>query len=193
MPNWNNTTIKAKGIAKLDIFTVYKEEEGKQIDFNKIIPEPSSKTECPKDFRLINGRRPDGGDAHLQVDNDREWFNWYDWRCKFWGVKWNACDTYIEDDDTISFDTPWCAPLPVLLKLSEMLGDVEMEVNTYDGDDYHGVWHLSFKNGKCFKEEWEHDDYYDCDDDEEDGDNGDVSAIQSETQYEEISEANLPF
>ncbi len=35
---------------------------------------------------------------------------WYNWCCNNWGVKWNASDTEIIDDDTISFTTPWGPP-----------------------------------------------------------------------------------
>lgn len=35
--------------------------------------------------------------------------NWYDWCVANWGVKWNACNTYVYDDE-IAFETPWCEP-----------------------------------------------------------------------------------
>lgn len=34
------------------------------------------------------------------------YMNWYDWRCDHWGIKWNACDTYIGNCE-IAFDTAW--------------------------------------------------------------------------------------
>lgn len=47
--------------------------------------------------------------------------DWYDWRCKHWGTKWNATDCYIEDWDEdllkITFSTAWAAPLPIFKKL----------------------------------------------------------------------------
>lgn len=52
---------------------------------------------------------------------------WYDWCRREWGTKWNACGTRIEDDDTISFDTAWSAPEPVLLKLAEMYLEAEIK------------------------------------------------------------------
>ena len=45
---------------------------------------------------------------------------WYDWCCDNWGTKWNAYSNEQEDEDTISFETAWSNPEPVMLKLSEI-------------------------------------------------------------------------
>lgn len=49
---------------------------------------------------------------------------WYDWSVKNWGTKWNACDTYVPQDqnkDTfvVTFETAWDAPLPIINKIFE--------------------------------------------------------------------------
>ena len=55
--------------------------------------------------------------------------SWYEWRCKNWGTKWNATeDTFYYDWSTyygktactFSFETPWCAAVPVIEKLATM-------------------------------------------------------------------------
>lgn len=53
--------------------------------------------------------------------------DWYDWSCKNWGTKWNACETYI-DGNTVYFDTAWSPPLPVIEKLSKLYPENEIEI-----------------------------------------------------------------
>jgi hypothetical protein len=52
--------------------------------------------------------------------------DWYSWSCKFWGTKWNSYDSCpVDPDDTsITFNTAWSAPHPVIEKLAEMYPDV---------------------------------------------------------------------
>lgn len=52
--------------------------------------------------------------------------DWYDWRCRNWGTKWNSYDiaAYDEDSDTITFKTALSAPHPILEKLSQMHPEV---------------------------------------------------------------------
>lgn len=45
-----------------------------------------------------------------------------DWRCKFWGTKWNSYSFVWTGTDEIKFDTAWDAPHPVIEKLAEILG-----------------------------------------------------------------------
>ena len=53
---------------------------------------------------------------------------WYDWACDKWGTKWNAYDTYInEDESEIIFNTAWSCPLPILDKLAEICYEYEVE------------------------------------------------------------------
>jgi hypothetical protein len=52
--------------------------------------------------------------------------DWYDWSVKFWGTKWNSYDSPPADADStsISFNTAWSAPHPVIEKLAEKYPDV---------------------------------------------------------------------
>lgn len=67
------------------------------------------------------------------IDNRRKYgfYNWYGWRIKNWGTKWNAWECQLEWDDgdtkAISFYTAWNAPNPVIKKLAEMFPNVTIE------------------------------------------------------------------
>lgn len=59
--------------------------------------------------------------------------NWYDWSCKNWGTKWDACDSYIDMSfNEISFNTPRCEPYPFFEKLSKKVEDIPFLVMSVD-------------------------------------------------------------
>jgi hypothetical protein len=72
--------------------------------------------------------------AMLQNYRKHRHFTWYSWACDNWGTKWNAYDFAEYADGAISFETAWSAPLPVLLKLSEMFPDVQIHHRYADED-----------------------------------------------------------
>ena len=114
-----------KGIANTEeLFSVDK-VGGKYFDFNKIVPEPTSKEEC---IQKYGERYVDKGDKPLQHSDDDKWFDWYSWHVDFWGTKWGACDTYIIDDNTISFSTAWSEPTEIWSALSKKYPDETIEV-----------------------------------------------------------------
>lgn len=88
------------------------------IDFEKIIPMPENI------FRGNLGQK------------ERELYgsdNWYDWSISHWGTKWNSYSNYSEGH-TISFQTAWSAPHPVLERLAEMFPDVTITHKWADED-----------------------------------------------------------
>lgn len=88
------------------------------IDFEKIIPMPENI------FRGNLGQK------------ERELYgsdNWYDWSISHWGTKWNSYSNYSEGH-TISFQTAWSAPHPVLERLAEMFPDVGITHKWADED-----------------------------------------------------------
>lgn len=64
----------------------------------------------------------DYGKAALKCLLNYGCFDWYEWSNRFWGTKWNACETHVDDDNlSIYFETAW-APVPELIqKLSAKL------------------------------------------------------------------------
>ena len=55
----------------------------------------------------------DAGDAYLENERRYGAINWYGWRTRNWGTKWNACETTVEphgDSAIVQFLTAWDAP-----------------------------------------------------------------------------------
>jgi len=59
--------------------------------------------------------------------------NWYDWKCKNWGTKWNSCRFSEGEDEegryAISFDTAWSPPIPIWEKLGEMFPSLDIAIS----------------------------------------------------------------
>lgn len=72
---------------------------------------------------------------------------WYDWCCTNWGTKWNAYSNKQEDEDTISFETAWSNPEPVMLKLSEMYPEAVIEHWWADEDMGSNDGHKIYRGG----------------------------------------------
>lgn len=81
--------------------------------------------------------------------------SWYDWCRREWGTKWNACETTVEDDDTVIFDTAWEPPLPVLAKLSEMYPEVEIEVWCADEAPCEAMLYASIQDGQVAEDPYD--------------------------------------
>ncbi len=79
---------------------------------------------------------------------------WYEWCCKNWGTKWNACACNETDENvkSISFQTAWSTPLPVMKKLSEMFPNVEVRTEFADEDIGHNCGMYAFKGGEYISE-----------------------------------------
>lgn len=74
-------------------------------------------------------------------------YNWYDWSNKYWGTKWNACDSYIVDDNNINFSTAWCTPEPIWKSLSKKYPNVQVKVSATYEEGY--LVDAVYINGKC--------------------------------------------
>jgi len=79
--------------------------------------------------------------------------DWYDFRIKYWGTKWNSCNTYHNDDLTmICFDTAWSPSIPVIKALAKLYPDLtiihewaEEQTGWYSGK-------YTYKNGELIEE-----------------------------------------
>ena len=80
---------------------------------------------------------------------------WYEWSIKNWGTKWNAygLDTYenevTDSNPTLSFQTAWSAPHPILAKLAEMYPEVSFEHTWADEDIGQNCGQATYANGEC--------------------------------------------
>lgn len=81
---------------------------------------------------------------------------WYDWSIKNWGTKWNAYgfDEYTSSDPsdtnpTLSFQTAWSAPHPILEKLSAMYPEVSFEHSWADEDIGMNCGQKVYEKGEC--------------------------------------------
>lgn len=70
--------------------------------------------------------------------------NWYEWSCEQWGTKWNASETYVNENGVITFDTAWSCPLGIIDKLSKHV-DFKIAYADEDLGSNYGV--IEFKNG----------------------------------------------
>lgn len=106
-------------------------------------------------------------------DNEEKYgtSSWYDWDCKNWGTKWNACNTDILDIDDdlveIKFDTPWSTPYGWLDKLSKICpfyleweeeqgyhGEIYCDGETIENNDLEMVQYVEDENGDfCLENE----------------------------------------
>lgn len=73
---------------------------------------------------------------------------WYDWHCKYWGTKWNACEPAYCGDGLFVFDTAWSAPLPVLRALSEIFPEVEIAFAFADEDSSYNTGEGTISKGE---------------------------------------------
>ena len=76
---------------------------------------------------------------------------WYEWSINNWGTKWNSYSNSF-DGKTIAFDTAWSAPHPVILKLSEMYPDIQIEHQWADEDIGHNCGRRDYKGGEIVGE-----------------------------------------
>lgn len=139
MPNWCENTLNIKFNNKKDMdkfLETYFTNDC--FDFDKVIPEPKTLEECPKDYLILT--KEDKDKAHIMSDDNRPWFNWYAWRLTHWGCKWSLSDSYqfIKNNTlSISFSTPWSPCLPVIKELS------------FNGLDY-TFDYIYYEPGMCF-------------------------------------------
>lgn len=116
-PNHIKNVVKIKGIPKDKIDYVLNKVSAKYksdttgndewiMDFDLIIPEPRYKSDCPKKYQVNKS-------SHIAEDENRPWFDWYEWHLAYWGTKWNAYDGYTiigKTQLTFVFNTAWCIP-----------------------------------------------------------------------------------
>lgn len=166
MPNHVKNVLTIKGIKSKDIpdllekITTPLDEDNPDdilnriFDFDKIIPEPKTKEECPEDCWVTPS-------SHVMEDKEKPWFDWYAWHIKHWGTKWNAYDGYIiikPSSITFVFSTAWNMPEPVYNRLVKTYNEYDMELKYADED-----WGSNCGHAVHHKEDWCSFVYYDMD------------------------------
>ncbi len=74
---------------------------------------------------------------------------WYDWCNDYWGTKWNAYKSDLEDtEDTIYFLTAWAGVPKLIEMLSYKFPEAEFEYQYADEDFGCNVGSFLFKNGE---------------------------------------------
>lgn len=147
---------------KKQILNAYKGDNGETMNFsfNTIIPMPESlnieSSNIVEDaIKYINSNLEDIPNGWEKLSEDElerrtelgrkaiknielyEAKDWYDWRVKNWGTKWDCYETVVEDSECsiyLEFWTAWSSPYPVLKKLSEQHPSLSIEVQYADED-----------------------------------------------------------
>jgi len=83
------------------------------------------------------------------LDNVRKYGgkDWYDWSVESWGTKWNAYCIEAEDN-IITFDTAWSAPIPIFMELVLKFPNVDFEIEWADEDMGSNTGCYSSENGE---------------------------------------------
>ena len=150
MPNWCNNSLTIKGQTE----TIKQLWEGATAEgddgglLNSMVPMPQE---------LNDTTSPTPPDSEQPMVDGCD--NWYDWRVKHWGVKWDVSTEGLEFHDngdgtaeiTGWFDSPWGPPLEAFSKFCDDMDGVYLECY-YE------------ESGMCFVGYWDSeggDDYYD--------------------------------
>ena len=72
--------------------------------------------------------------------------DWYEWNCKYWGTKWNSSDSF-SNENTISFQTAWSTPYPVIEELSKKYPTIIFTIDYADEDIGSNCGTYKFQNG----------------------------------------------
>ena len=145
MPNWceNKLIIRGKkedlvNFLKKHYVVANQSHYEDYLDFNTIIPEPSTKEECDSEYVLPTPK------VHVigVADDERSWFDWYSWHCNKWGTKWNSTNAFAcEPEDilsenlteiTIWFDTAWSPCRPIIYRLIIMYPELLFEYKYFE-------------------------------------------------------------
>ena len=103
---------------------------------------------------LLDTKRADIEQANKALDNIKNYGHkdWYTWSVDKWGTKWNAYDQVSNEDGSITFQTAWGTPYPVMLALSLKYPDVVISVRYADEDFGHNVGIYTLQMGDVMYE-----------------------------------------
>lgn len=143
MPNWNSNALSVKGnkkdIAALAKFVKGKDNDGNEMpfDFEKVLPTPPE---------LLQYQSPMTDEAKAKEFMDKYGAeDWYNWRVKNWGTKWNLDSeiTFDVGDKFIdfSFDTAWSPPVGIIKELARKFPKLTFSLTYCEpGNTFAGVF-----------------------------------------------------
>jgi hypothetical protein len=163
---------------KSEICGFTKEEEGVEmpIDFDKIAPLPKDLEGTTSPSRIISQKDYDAQEARIASGDLEEhekqfgitrgitqemhdeyirkygYADWYGWRTKTWGTKWNAYDQESRENGDIKFETAWSTPAKLMKILSNKYPDATFKVRFADEDFGHNVGEYHMKAGEVIEE-----------------------------------------
>ncbi len=107
------------------------EKDRLEFDFDSLVPRPEILD------KTISGNSEEmKTEAYKQIEAEAIALtghkNWYNWSCAYWGTKWNAYHTHLDDDYSndqleLQFDTAWSCPEPIFVKVAEMFPKLSFE------------------------------------------------------------------
>jgi hypothetical protein len=103
---------------------------------------------------------------NLKAFEETSYYNWYDWNCTKWGVKWDASECKVKNElpdfNTIifSFNTPWGTPEQFVRELSKLYPNAtfEMVSGSIENDNH---YEFTCEDGK-FEETCSYDSFRDA-------------------------------
>lgn len=145
MPNYveNVLTVDKDSVTKERFMQIaeFVASKEKLFDLNRIVPQPPElnvSDEAKDRAALMEQNRVSYGFA-----------DWYGWRCKYWGTKWNVWDISSPDEGFgWEFFTAWEAPIPVISVLSLIFSEVVFTLRYADEDLGHNCGAVMFIGGE---------------------------------------------
>lgn len=139
MPNWvhHNLTITGPEIERESFLAEC--FNAADLDFEKLIPQP----EHIKDE--VEVEIPFRGDI-----SGSKFPAWYEWCCKNWGTKWNACHTEVSREGEairLFFNTAWSPPIPIFNEVARRFPNLKIE-GEYIDEMYNFGGNILCQNGK---------------------------------------------
>lgn len=138
MPNWCVNKLYVAGRkSKVNDFLTKVATEDSAFDFDGILP-------YPEEWKLMDRaqRAWEEDNAHIpwpeRPPRPGDGYNngGYEWCCRNWGTKWNACDVQVVPTTrgcTIYFTTAWSPPGPVVAKASELFPELLFTLKYWEG------------------------------------------------------------
>lgn len=141
MPNWVKNLIDCEGTSLKEMY-VKREDGVVEMDFNKVIP-------MPKELEENTWQYPDTRTSEQIKELEKKYgaSDWYHWRVKNWGTKWNGGEVFDMSDNHAEIDTAWNCPEPVIKAISEQF-NAYIHCSYADEDLGSNCGEFSYRNGE---------------------------------------------